>query len=108
MKRRLKEPIRHSEHDLLDMRSNLISRHTDKRSHFIDPRLRILSEHLQSLNIRFGKITESSLDEVVSKLFLRGLTKFTMVEEHSRKTLELEIESACYNEIDAYTKERLI
>ena len=106
--RRIDELIRRSERELLGPGSSLVIRHTRKRCHFIDPRLRILGGYLQSLNIRFGRIMESLLDEIVSRLFLRGLTKFTMIERYSRRTLDLEIERTCYNEIDAYIRGRLI
>ena len=110
IERRIEDLIRRSEHELLGTgRSSLVFRHTHKRCHFIEPELRILGGYLQSLNIRFGGMIENMLEEIVTRLFLRGLTRFSIVEEYSRRrNLRLEIEKTCCERIDAYTRGRLI
>ena len=110
IEQRIEELISRSERELLGTRkSSLVFRHTRKRCHFMGPELRILGGYLQSLNIRFGGEIESILEEIVTRLSLRGLTKFSIVEEYNRqRNLRLEIEKACYERIDAYTRGGLI
>ena len=108
VERRIDELIRRSERELLGPGSSLVVRHTRKRCHFIPAEFRVLGGYLQSLNIRFGRMMENLLDEVVSQLFHLGLTRFTIIERYSRKTLRLEVEKTCYEAINAYTSGRLI